>query len=124
MAYTRAQVKTALGKAREAGKATEGLSVGLRETELQLESWGYLPLPGSRDIEDRVADWYKSQGLAIADNGKPSEPAATTSAASEAALAAAEAALGAASAALALARTMSPNHPPPPERRSRGLGET
>ena len=110
MAYSRTAVKTALGKAREAGKACDGLSVGLRETELQLETWGFLPLPGDVDTDKRVRDWYVSQGLAIADKGQTSEPVVvpmSPSVASEAALVAAEAALGAASAALALARSMS-----------------
>ena len=117
MAYSKAAVRTALGKARESGKACDGLSVGLRETELQLETWGFLPLPGDTDVDKRVSDWYKSQGLAIAVGDaeprlEPASPVVMSSAPHDAALLAAEAALGAATAALALARSMSSTPPP------------
>ena len=57
MRYPRAQVRTALASAKEAGKATAGLSVDLRETELTLEKWGFLTLPGDTKKKERVADW-------------------------------------------------------------------
>lgn len=116
MGYNRTQVKTALTKARDAGKPCDGLSVGLRETELQLESWGFLPLPGDRDVDERVRDWYKAQGLVMTVPAEPAEPAQPVHmavASSDAALSAAEAALTAAQAALALARSMSPPPSPP-----------
>lgn len=121
MGYSRTQVKTALTQAREAGKPCDGLSVGLRETELQLETWGYLPLPGDRAVDERVRDWYKAQGLVMTVPAEPAEqapPRSVALASSDAALSAAEAALTAAQAALALARSMSP---PPPEQHDLGI---
>lgn len=115
MRYPRAQVRTALRAATEAGKATAGLSVDLRETELALEKWGFLPLPGDTTVNERIADWYRAQGLAASDGEQPkrksakSEPAVIMSApGGDAALLAAEAALAAAQAALAYARSMIP----------------
>ena len=116
MPYPRAQVRAALAKAREAGRVTSGMSPELRETELELERWGFLPLPGDSHVDKRVADWYKAQGLALpADGGEPRrraskpEPSVIMSAPShDAALVAAEAALAAAQAALAYARSMTP----------------
>lgn len=113
MPYTRAQVRTALAKAREEGRSTSGLSPELRETELQLERWGLLPLPGDTDVDKRVADWYKAQGLALPADGeqpkrraKEPAPVIMSAAPNDAALLAAEAALAAAQAALAYARAM------------------
>ena len=118
MRYPTAQVRTALSAAKEAGKNTAGMSPDLRETELALEKWGYLPLPGDTTIEDKVAEWYVAQGLATPADDRPrrrkaakSEPevqgAVIMSAPpNDAALLAAEAALAAAQAALAYARAM------------------
>ena len=113
MRYPTAQVKTALSAARGAGKNTAGMSPDLRETELALEKWGYLPLPGDTTIEEKVAEWYVAQGLATRADDKPrrqkavaSEPAIMSAAPNDAALLAAEAALAAAQAALAYARAM------------------
>ena len=114
MRYPRAQVRTALASAKEAGKETGGLSVDLRETELTLEKWGFLPLPGDTTVNERVADWYRAQGLAepgqqTAARAKTprAEPAVIMSApGNDAALMAAEAALAAAQAALAYARSL------------------
>ena len=115
MRYPKAQVRTALATAKEAGKPTAGLSVDLRETELTLEKWGYLPLPGDTSVSERVADWYVAQGLAARADDKeprrkaaPSEPRIMSAPADDAALRAAEAALAAAQAALAYARSMTP----------------
>jgi multidrug efflux pump subunit AcrA (membrane-fusion protein) len=116
MGYTRAQVRTALAKARDEGRSTSGMAPELRDTELQLERWGLLPLPGDDTVDKRIADWYAAQGLAVraeteAPRGKPekAEPAVIMSAAPhDAALLAAEAALAAAQAALAYARSMTP----------------
>ena len=115
MRYPKAQVRTALAAAKEAGKPTAGLSVDLRETELTLEKWGYLPLPGDTSVSERVADWYVAQGLAARADDKPprrkaapSEPRIMSAPADDAALFAAEAALAAAQAALAYARSMAP----------------
>lgn len=113
MRYPTAQVRTALSAAKEAGKNTAGMSPDLRETELALEKWGYLPLPGDTSIEDKVAEWYIAQGLATPADDRPRrksakvEPAVIMSAPpNDAALVAAEAALAAAQAALAYARSM------------------
>ena len=114
MSYTRAQVRTALAKARESGRSTSGMAPELRETELELERWRFLPLPDDPDVDKRVADWYISQGLALPANGEAprrksakAEPAMIMSAPpNDAALVAAEAALAAAQAALAYARSM------------------
>lgn len=116
MRYPRAQVRTALASAKEAGKATAGLSVDLRETELTLEKWGFLPLPGDTTINERVADWYRAQGLAApvedgaprVKQSKPQSPVIMSAQGNDAALIAAEAALAAAQAALAYARSIIP----------------
>jgi hypothetical protein len=64
MPYARTDVRTALHAAREAGKPCDGLIAGDRETALQLERWGFLPV--DREATDkRVQDWYVSQGLAM-----------------------------------------------------------
>lgn len=123
MPYARTDVRTALHEAREAGKPVDGLIVGDRETALQLERWGFLPV--NREATDRrIADWYVAQGLAVRDGDTPERvpdtpkdtpgdtrgdtpgdtPGASTT---SAALAAAEAAIEAARAALAAARAMS-----------------
>ncbi len=44
MPYARTDVRTALHAAREAGKPCDGLIAGDRETALQLERWGFLPV--------------------------------------------------------------------------------
>jgi len=113
MRYPAAQVRTALSAAKEAGKNTAGMSPDLRETELALEKWGYLPLPGDTSIEDKVAEWYIAQGLASPADDKPRrrkaaapEPVIMSAPPNDAALLAAEAALAAAQAALAYARSM------------------
>ena len=116
MGYTRAQVRTALAKAREDGRSTSGMAPDLRETELQLERWGLLPLPNDDSADKRIADWYASQGLAM--RLDPEAPPRKAAAAEEvvimsapgndAALVAAEAALAAAQAALAYARSIMP----------------
>ena len=113
MRYPRTQVKAALAQAQEAGKNTAGMAADLRETELALEKWGYLPLPGDTSIEDKVAEWYIAQGLAAPADDKPRrrkaaapEPVIMSAPLNDAALVAAEAALAAAQAALAYARSM------------------
>ncbi len=115
MRYPTAQVRTALSAAKEAGKNTAGMSPDLRATELALEKWGYLPLPGDTSIEDKVAEWYIAQGLASPADDKPRrrkaatrEPVIMSAPPNDAALLAAEAALAAAQAALAYARAMTP----------------
>lgn len=115
MRYPTAQVRTALTAAKAAGKNTAGMSPDLRETELALEKWGYLPLPGDTTIEDKVAEWYIAQGLATPADDKPRrrkasapEPVIMSAPPNDAALLAAEAALAAAQAALAYARAMTP----------------
>jgi hypothetical protein len=114
MPYARTDVRQALSMAREAGKPVEGLFAGDRETALQLERWGFLPV--NRDaVDKRIQDWYVSQGLAVRGGDTPEAtsdtrgdtPADTpgdTPERSRVALEAAEAALAAASAALRLAR--------------------
>lgn len=115
MRYPTAQVRIALSAAKEAGKNTAGMSPDLRETELALEKWGYLPLPGDTTIEDKVAEWYIAQGLATPADDKPRrrkasapEPVIMSAPPNDAALLAAEAALAAAQAALAYARSIIP----------------
>lgn len=115
MRYARTHVRQALAAAKEAGKATAGLSPELRETELALEKWGFLPLPGDTSIEDKVAEWYIAQGLAGPADGKPTrrkptapQPVIMSAPPNDAALVAAEAALSAAQAALAYARAVTP----------------
>lgn len=118
MGYTRTQVRTALAEAKKTGRVTSGMAPDLRETALELERWGYLPLPTDADVDKRVRDWYIAQGLAAPmDGDKRAHKASTPEASPEpavimsapphdAALIAAEAALAAAQAALAYARAM------------------
>jgi hypothetical protein len=114
MSYSRPHIRQALAQAREEGKAVEGFA-GDRDTVLQLERWGYLPI-NQDDVDRRIADWYVSQGLAIR-SGESQEdtPGDTPGDTPErvtrlhsphVAIEAAEAALAAATAALRLARTM------------------
>ena len=114
MPYARTDVRQALSMAREAGKPVDGLFAGDRETALQLERWGFLPLDREA-VDKRIADWYVSQGLALRDGDTPEPQSDTpddapgdtpgdTPERSRVALEAAEAALAAASAALRLAR--------------------
>jgi hypothetical protein len=118
MPYARTDVRQALSMAREAGKPVEGLFAGDRETALQLEKWGFLPLDREA-VDKRIADWYVANGLALRDGDTPEPPSDTptdtrgdtpadtpgdTPERSRVALEAAEAALAAASAALRLAR--------------------
>ena len=70
MPYARTDVRTALHAAREAGKPCDGLIAGDRETALQLERWGYLPV-NQEATEKRIQDWYISQGLAIRESDTP-----------------------------------------------------
>ena len=99
VSYPKAEVRSALGRARSAGKNVAMLQVDDRETAHQLERWGFLPEDPVATSE-KVADWYRSQGLAARDHvARDKGPSAT-----DAALAAAEAALGAAQAAIAAAR--------------------
>ena len=70
MPYARTDVRTALHAAREAGKPCDGLIAGDRETALQLERWGYLPV-NQEATEKRIQDWYVSQGLAIREGDTP-----------------------------------------------------
>lgn len=108
MPYPKAQVRTALAEARKAGRVTDGMTPDLRDTELQLERWGFLPLQGDDATDKRVADWYRSQGLVMVEDARPDAPPRAGEPPSDAALLAAEAALAAAQAALALARSMRP----------------
>jgi hypothetical protein len=64
MPYARTDVRTALHAAREAGKPCDGLIAGDRETALQLERWGFLPV-NQEATDKRIQDWYISQGLAM-----------------------------------------------------------
>lgn len=116
MPYARTDVRQALSAAREAGKPVQGLNAGDRETTIQLEKWGYLPV--NRDaLDKRVQDWYVSQGLATREGDTPEATVDTPDDAHgdtpdrvvrpDAALDAAEAALQAAHAALRLARSLS-----------------
>jgi hypothetical protein len=121
MPYARTDVRTALHAAREAGKPVEGLIAGDRETALQLEKWGYLPV--DREATDRrVQDWYISQGLAMRESDTPERTSDTPQATPEPTrgdtpgdtrgvptldvLAAAESALETARVALSLARSL------------------
>ena len=114
MGYSRPHIRQALAQAREEGKPVEGFA-GDRDTVIQLERWGYLPL-NQDQVDQRIADWYVSQGLAIRDrdvendtlNDTPEDTPerVTRLHAPDAAIEAAEAALAAATAALRLARTM------------------
>lgn len=64
MPYARTDVRQALSVAREAGKPVDGLIAGDRETTIQLEKWGFLPV--DREATDkRIADWYVANGLAL-----------------------------------------------------------
>jgi len=106
MGYSRPHIRQALAQAREDGRSVEGFA-GDRDTVLQLERWGYLPV-NQDEVDRRIADWYVAQGLAIREGDTPDDTPERVSdtPASVAALDAAEAALAAASAALRLARTM------------------
>jgi hypothetical protein len=70
MPYARTDVRTALHAAREAGKPCDGLIAGDRETALQLERWGFLPV-NQEATDKRIQDWYISQGLAIRESDTP-----------------------------------------------------
>lgn len=110
MGYSRPHIRQALAQAREEGKPVEGFA-GDRDTVLQLERWGYLPI-NQDEVDRRIADWYVSQGLAIREGDTPADtpedtPERVTRLGSpHAAIEAAEAALAAATAALRLARSM------------------
>jgi hypothetical protein len=114
MGYSRPHIRQALAQAREEGKPVEGFA-GDRDTVLQLERWGYLPI-NQDEVDRRIADWYVSQGLAIReedatrdtpdDTPKDTPERVTRFHSPHAAIEAAEAALAAATAALRLARTM------------------
>jgi len=121
MPYARTDVRTALHAAREAGKPVDGLIAGDRETALQLERWGFLPV--NQDATDRrVQDWYVSQGLAVRESDTPERtfdtpqatrgdtpgdtPGDTRGLATLDVLAAAESALETARVALSLARSL------------------
>ena len=113
MRYSRTQVREALLAARRDGKPLEALKVGDRETEIQLERLGYLPLDQDA-VDKRIQDWYTANGLAMradtpvdtTDDTPGDTPEVTSSSTSSAAIEAAEAALVAASAALRLAKAM------------------
>ena len=126
MPYARTDVRTALHAAREAGKPCDGLIAGDRETALQLERWGFLPV-NQEATDRRIQDWYIAQGLAVRNGDTREATSDTLQAAPEptredtpgdtpgdmrrpsstiAALAAAEAAIEAARAAIAAARAM------------------
>jgi hypothetical protein len=117
MPYARTDVRTALHAAREAGKPVEGLIAGDRETALQLERWGFLPV--NQDATDRrVQDWYIAQGLAVRESDTPERtsdtpqatpgdtPGDTRGVPTLDVLAAAESALETARVALSLARSL------------------
>lgn len=112
MGYPRSEVREALGLARKAGQDCRGLHADAPDTAITLERWGFLPIDQAA-VDQRVSDWYSSQGLATRTTGKSkatqnvavvSDPVASPT---ESAMAAAEAALAAAQAALVLARSMS-----------------
>ena len=118
MPYARTDVRTALHAAREAGKPCDGLIAGDRETALQLERWGFLPV-NQEATEKRIQDWYVSQGLAMRESDTREATSDTPDAAPEPTpgdtrggvptldvLAAAESALETARVALSLARSM------------------
>ena len=121
MRYSRVHVKQALDAAREDGRPVDFMKVGDRETELTLERMGYLPVDQAA-IDQKVQDWYVSQGLALRVDTPMDTPRDTpddtpervpqvvpvrSGSANGAALEAAEAALQAAQAALRLARQLS-----------------
>ena len=130
MPYTRAEVRTALSRARAAGKDCTALHSDARDTEIVLEKWGFLGTDAEK-IDKRVADWYVKNGLAArpeTSDAHPSDQAVTAPAkvsatrrqqmsdksdkshkgvSTQAAMSAAEAALVAAQAALTLARALS-----------------
>jgi hypothetical protein len=82
MPYARTDVRTALHAAREAGKPVDGLIAGDRETALQLERWGFLPV--NQDATDRrVQDWYVAQGLAVRESDTPERTSDTPQATPE-----------------------------------------
>ena len=113
MPYSRPHIKQALAAAQEAGKPVQGFASD-RETVLQLERWGFLPIDHD-EVDKRVQDWYVANGLAVRVSDTPDSPKADTPndtpervvpLGSHAAIDAAEAALAAATAALRLARSM------------------
>jgi hypothetical protein len=118
MPYARTDVRQALSVAREAGKPVDGLIAGDRETTIQLEKWGFLPV--DREATDkRIADWYVANGLALKGGDTPEAVSDTPQATPEPTrgdtrggvptldvLAAAESALETARVALSLARSM------------------
>jgi len=116
MPYARTDVRQALSAAREAGKPVQGLNAGDRETTIQLEKWGFLPV-NQDALDKRIQDWYVSQGLATREGDTRGATLDTPDDARgdtpdrvvrpDAALDAAEAALQAAHAALRLARSLS-----------------
>lgn len=105
MPYARTHVRQALLAAQEAGRDCTGLSVDKRETAILLEKWGFLPIDQNA-ADERVREWYISQGLATRASDTPADTPDRVS--TSVALEAAEAALVAASAALRLARSLSP----------------
>lgn len=113
MPYARTDVRQALSAAREAGKPVQGLNAGDRETTIQLERWGFLPV-NQDALDKRVQDWYVSQGLATRAGDTPEAtvdtrgytPEDTRGVHTLEVLAAADSALETARVALALARSM------------------
>lgn len=118
MPYARTDIRTALHAAREAGKPCDGLIAGDRETALQLERWGFLPV-NQEATDKRIQDWYISQGLAMRESDTPERVSDTPRDTPEPTpgdtrgsvptlevLAAAESALETARVALSLARSM------------------
>jgi hypothetical protein len=133
MPYARTDVRTALHAAREAGKPCDGLIAGDRETALQLERWGFLPV-NQEATDKRIQDWYIAQGLAVR-NGDTREatldtpdatpeptrgdtPGDTRGVPTLDVLAAAESALETARVALSLARSLATSGGNPPMRSS------
>jgi len=114
MPYARTDVRQALSVAREAGKPVDGLIAGDRETTIQLERWGFLPV--DREATDkRIADWYVANGLALKGGDTPEAVSDTPQATpgdtrgvvpTLDVLAAAESALETARVALSIARSM------------------
>lgn len=111
MGYSRPHIRQAMTAAREAGKPVEGFAAD-RDMVLQLERWGFLPI-NQEAVDQRIADWYVANGLAVRESDTPDTPVQDTPKPdtpmalperSSVALEAAEAALAAATAALRLAR--------------------
>lgn len=110
MGYTRTHVRQAFLAAQDAGKDLSTLRIGDRETVLQLERWGFLPLDQSM-YDKKIADWYVANGLArpadTPNDTRDDAPRDTPDVPllpHHAAFAAAEAALATAQACLELAR--------------------